>query len=292
MKKVLITGANGLLARHFIRCFHQEFQITALSRSEIAHPLKDVNYVVTNYSADALLTQFYDQDAVVHLAASRLYSVGVEACQQNVLLDEIVFETAHQAGVSKLLFASTRGVYGTSLAPWSESSSIAPNNVYALAKGQSEVLAQYYVHAKGLQITTLRLAQIYSSEEFKGSMLNTFFERARNGIDLDVSVIEGQREYIYIKDAISAMQRVLMVDAPAGIYNLGSEETQSIEQIASIIAKSYDNGVKSRLSSNPTFSRELSLMDSSKFRNMFDWYPLFSFESATKDIVSKTGKYE
>ncbi|MBY5978949.1 NAD-dependent epimerase/dehydratase family protein [Ferrimonas balearica] len=282
--KILVTGCSGLLGRRFIERHACDFEITALSRTPINTPVPGVTYCTTDYSSESLTVLFEGQDAVLHLAAARLYT-GNECYQQNTQLDAAVFDAAQQAGVHHVVFASTRGVYGKATAPWIESQATAPENPYASGKVQSELLAEQYGRSGGLRITCLRLAQIFSAEEFKGSMLRTFFDLAAQGQPLPVTVSGILREYLYIDDAVDAFRTVIESDAEGGIYNLGSGESVSIEDIARAIADVY--GVEVQLASELKLVEEFSLMDSSKLRTQFGWRPGFSFEQAVGDIANR-----
>ncbi|WP_318422561.1 NAD-dependent epimerase/dehydratase family protein [Photobacterium leiognathi] len=287
MKKILITGCNGLLGQRFIELHYKDYHITALSRSPIASPKLRVNYCVSDYSCDSLVPMFSRQDAVIHLAATRLYK-GKDCYQVNTTLDSEVFKAAEMASVPHLIFASTRGVYGGK-GPWQEEDAISPHNPYAFGKAQSELSALYYTRIKGQTITILRLAQILSDQEYEGGMLRTFFDRAERGLPLHLTAADISREYLYIDDAVDAFKAVIDSDGPAGIYNLGSGESVTIESITQIIADTY--GVTVQKSPELKSMDEFSLMDSSTFRNTFNWTPNFTFELAVKDIVQKR-KYD
>ncbi|QXO17244.1 NAD-dependent epimerase/dehydratase family protein [Vibrio ostreae] len=196
MNKIVITGANGLLARNLIENLRHEFMITAVSRSEIDCRYPDVKYVCSDY--EDLVAIFEGHDAVIHLAATRPYRTMDSIYQSNITLDKNVFDSAYLSGVNNIIYTSTRSVYGSSPVPWSERQPVCPENDYARAKISSEELAERYVKNKAMCITSLRLAQIYSDEEYTGSMLNRFFEQARCGKDLYVSVVGGiTRVYLY-----------------------------------------------------------------------------------------------
>lgn len=243
-----------------------------------------VSYQTTDYSSKELATLFEGSTAVLHLAGARLYT-GNDCVQQNTRLDAAVFDAARQAGIHQVVFASTAGVYGKSSAPWIETQSTAPENAYASGKVQSEQLAEQYGRGDGPRIVCLRLAQIFSADEYEGSMLRTFFDRAADGQPLKVTVSGIFREYLYIDDAVDAFWKVLEGDSHNGIYNLGSGEIVTIEEIATAIADVY--GVEVQFASELGLVEEFSLMDSSKFRAAFDWRPRFLFKQALLEIVNR-----
>ena len=282
--KILVTGCNGMLGRRFIERHARGLEITALSRVPINPLVPGVTYCNTDYSSQALTVLFEGQDAVLHLAAARLYN-GNECYRQNTQLDAAVFNAAERAGVGHVVFASTRGVYGKTTSPWIESQATAPENPYASGKVQSELLAEQYGRSGALRITCLRLAQIFSAEEYKGSVLRKFFDLAAQGQPLPVKVSGILREYLYIDDAVDAFRTVIESDAEGGIYNLGSGESVTIEDIARAIADVY--GVEVQLTSELKLVEEFSLMDSSKLRAQFGWRPNFSFEQAVGDIANR-----
>ena len=276
--KVIVTGANGFIGRHLVSSLKRTHSVSALIRNKIYDHDKEVNWLSTDYSSDSLLRLLRGNDALIHLAAERSYGGITSICIENVSRDYRVFEAAKKAGVTHIIFASTRGVYGNQPAPWTEATPPAPCSVYALSKLQSEATADYFSREE-ISITTLRFAQVFGSGEFGSSVISTFLRNAFLGHPLVVSVKGIKREYIYVDDISSAIAKVL--DSPVnGIFNLGSGEALHIEEIASNILYAFGRHEMPEFTKEIRETYEFSLMNSEKFMRHFNWQPTYTFAQA------------
>jgi UDP-glucose 4-epimerase len=275
--KIAITGGSGLIGKAFIKRYSKELDIVEITRT----PNK-LGCVYSDYSTDSLLKIFDGVDGVIHLAGQRLHNIGDS--NSNTTLDQSVFEAAKKSNIYNVVYASSRGIYGDSESPWLESSDICPNNLYALGKAQSELLAMYLNRTQNMNIKCLRIAQVLSNNEYKGSMIKTFLDKATKGDEIEVSVKGIYREYIYIDDLITAIHSAIKETAISGIYNVGTGEGITVLDIAKTISRSFNSKSLVKNSENLSTINEISIMDIKLFCQIFSWKPRFSFDSAIEDI--------
>ena len=104
--------------------------------------------------------------SVVYHLAAQANVVGSEtdpdyAFTTNVVGTEILLRAASAAGVRRVVFASSREVYGQPQAlPVPETAPLAPRNTYGASKAAGEMLARAAATG-GLEIVALRLANVY-----------------------------------------------------------------------------------------------------------------------------------
>lgn len=280
--KVLVTGATGFLGKYVVDFLKNDFKVVGLSRS-FDKIEKNYRLFKTDYSVSHLNSLMEGCDAIIHLAAGRLNNTSSQNLQKNVSLDFDLFSVAHQKGIKNIVFISTRGVYGSQKAPWLELMPVQPENVYALAKSQSEVLVEFF-NRKGLNIKILRLAQLLGVGEYKESAIHSFVENARSNTPIKITVEGIQREYIYVKDVLSALVKAINMPEKKGTYNLGSGELISLFDIAEKISAAFGRRELVELTVEKKII-EYSLMDSSLFREKFDWQPKYSIENAAIDMA-------
>jgi nucleoside-diphosphate-sugar epimerase len=158
-----------------------------------------------------------------------------------------------------------------------------PESFYALAKAQSELLAKFFT-CKGMNIKVLRVAQLLGLGEYEGSAINTFIKQAYNNITIELTANGIQREYLYVKDLLIAIDAVLLKPENSGIFNVGSGEIVSLKQIAENVAEAFGRVNFVFESISQTFN-EASLMDSTLFSKTFGWTPKYSFKTAMHDIA-------
>lgn len=168
-QRVIVTGANGLIGRLAIDAWRDDprFEAVGLARSE--GPYTDV--LADLADLDALVAAFQGADAIIHLGAtSAVESEWDAVLHSNLIGTYNVFEAARQAGVKRVVFASTNhaiGSYEMDNAPdlyeldddrvWDEQSELRPDSLYGVSKVYGEAMARYYVDHYGLKAYCIRI---------------------------------------------------------------------------------------------------------------------------------------
>jgi len=285
--RLAITGATGLLGKYFIDKYKNSYDIVALTRSK--ENKLPCAFKVTDYSLNSLKEVLIDCDAILHLAAGRLNNTKSELLVDNVKLDATLFLAAKLLNIKNIVFCSTRGVYGQQQTPWHEQMDTSPENLYSLAKVQSELSANYYNTHHEMCIKTLRISQIYSIGEYEGSMIRTFLDNAFENKKIQIMVTGIEREYTYIDDIAEAFNVALQKKSTRGIFNVGSEELITIEEIAEHIQKAFGKNNLVEYKENSTVILEKSLMNSTLFKKEFNWKSKYNFRDASIEIAQKMG---
>ncbi|MHC5937849.1 NAD-dependent epimerase/dehydratase family protein [Nostoc sp.] len=159
-KVVLLTGAAGAIGTSLRHELGKDYHFRCLDRRRVPHA-KDVRCVdITNFKA--VLKAMRGVDAVIHLAANP----NVDQPWQDVYTSGIggtynIFETARQAGVKKIIYASTNHVSG-----WREvmkepqitpEQLVRPDSLYAVGKAFGETLGQFFVDRYEMSVVCLRI---------------------------------------------------------------------------------------------------------------------------------------
>jgi uronate dehydrogenase len=178
--RVLVTGAAGRLGRTVASLFYREgFDL-------LASDLVDADEVPYRFvRADLLdhvraLELLEDIDVVLHLGNHP--GIGNTPPQvvfnDNVTMNENMFQGAAERGVGKIVFASTLQLIGSHIDrrtvvtepsnpgyPLNESTAPDPSNVYALSKTVSEVMLRYYAERCGIDCIALRFPLLHFCED-------------------------------------------------------------------------------------------------------------------------------
>jgi nucleoside-diphosphate-sugar epimerase len=178
--RVLVTGAAGRLGSTVASLFHAEgFDMLATDVVDV----HDVPYrferadLLDHVAVSALLD---DVEVVVHIGNHP--GIGPRAPQlvfnENIAMNENVFQGAAEHGVARILFASTIQLIGSHVDertvvepparptfPLSGHTPPTPSNVYALSKTVSETMLRYYADRCGIQCTSLRLPLLHHHQD-------------------------------------------------------------------------------------------------------------------------------
>jgi nucleoside-diphosphate-sugar epimerase len=257
--RYLITGGAGFIGSHLaetlLRQGHEVVIIDDLCTGSI-HNIENLkrkrgfSYIIDSMFNRPLLAELIDDcDAVFHLAASVGVKLIVESpvhtIETNVKGTEGVLEFANKKR-KKVLVASTSEVYGKSTKiPFSENDDLVMGPTfkgrwsYACSKAIDEFLALAYWKEKGLPVVIVRLFNTVGPRQTGryGMVLPSFVRAALAGQPLTVFGDGKQsRCFCHVSDTVGALSRLIEhPDAVGQIFNIGSNEEISIEQLARMV---------------------------------------------------------
>lgn len=266
----LITGGAGFigshLAEHLIAQGHGVVVVDDLSTGSRANldalaKSDGLRVVEADVAAPGVLEELMDQvEAVFHLAAA----VGVQLIVQrpvhtietNIHGTEQVLRLAAKRG-QRVLITSTSEVYGKSPhVPFREDDDmvLGPTSKarwsYACSKAIDEFLALSYWREQQLPTTVVRLFNTVGPRQVGryGMVIPRFVDQALGGGPICVyGDGEQTRCFCDVSDVVSAMARLMACDEARGqVFNLGSDEEVSINELAVRIRARIDPGLEIR----------------------------------------------
>lgn len=265
-KSCLVTGANGMIATYIIysfmymiRKYDINIHIVALSRNRLK--MEELFFDFLNDSHFELLVQdvcepiHYEGrlDYIFHFAgnASPFYikndPVGI--MKSNLFGTINVLELAKEKKVNKVIFASTREVYGENIAEaclteksFGRIDCLEARSCYPESKRAAEALFRSYYLQYGVNFNTVRIAHAYGPGmklENDGRVMADLlkFVLHRQNIVLN-STGEALRSFCYVNDVISGLAYILFYGEKAQAYNLANEKEEiSIKNLAEMLIK-------------------------------------------------------
>jgi len=269
-KTVLVTGATGMLASYvtwLLLYLHEEagidVSVVALCRNLQKAELYFGEYVGKSYFR--ILTQdvcdpiVYEDavDYIFHLAGNasphfiNTDPVGIMKC--NLLGTMNVLKLARKKQTGKVVFASTREVYGANeqVDKLDECSfgvldPLDARSCYPESKRAAETLLKSYYLQYGVDFNTIRIAHAYGPTmnlENDGRVMADLMSDVMAGRDIVLkSSGEAIRAFLYITDAVLGMFTVLFKGMAGKAYNLANEtEPISIRDLAQLLASSKND---------------------------------------------------
>jgi nucleoside-diphosphate-sugar epimerase len=218
-QRVLVTGAAGRLGRAVSSLLHREgldiLTTDIVDAGAVPYRFEQVD-LLDHAAVSALLA---DRDVVVHLGNHP--GIGSTPPQvvfnENVSMNENVFQGAAEQGVGKIVFASTLQLIGSHVDdrtvvtaarrpsfPLTGDTRPDPSNVYALSKTVSETMLRYYAERCGLSATALRFPLLHHHED--RFTVGTGHERP-------IDIFEGFTGLTY-EDAAALVLAVVRADLP------------------------------------------------------------------------------
>ena len=257
-KKILITGATGLLGTHFVSFFLESLKskykpkkITLIYKSTLPKHFVFLKKIDKIKLIKSNLDNFDNlrikkQDYIIHLAGygqpSKFSKYPIETFKLNTQVVLSLLEKINRNG--KFLYLSSSEIYSGLKNKWTEdrvgtANTDHPRACYIQSKKSGETLVNLYGKKLNISTKSVRLCLAYGpgNKIDDKRALYQFIEKAikKKKIEMLDSGVE-KRSYIYISDTIEKLINIIFFGTK-NIYNLGGEENITILGLAKKIGK-------------------------------------------------------
>jgi UDP-glucose 4-epimerase len=247
--KVVVTGGAGFIGSHLVdRLLHEGCAVRVIdnlfssSIQNLAHIPTTAQFQFVNgdiRDTEVLATALQDIDVVFHKAAQRNVALSI---REPVLTHDInvtgtlkLLRASVDAGVKRVILASTAAVYGIPTKGISEDVRLNPTSPYAVSKVAAEHYSLAFQQLYDLEAVCFRYFNVYGPRQQTGGAINTFLRQVVN--DHPPSIFgdgEQIRDFVHVSDVVTA--NLLAMSHPAtGIFNIASGRSISIKDLAHFI---------------------------------------------------------
>lgn len=313
--KFLITGGAGFIGSHLaeelLKGNNRIIVLDNLSTGRyenIEHLLNNKNFeFVEGNILDAILVdKLIEQvDIIFHLAAAvgvdLIVKKPLESLTTNIKGSEIVLGAALRYR-KKIVIASTSEIYGKNVnGPLKENddrilgSPLKTRWSYSTAKAVDEMLAYIYWKEKRLPALIARLFNTVGPRQTGayGMVMPRFVSQALNNEPITVYGTGKQsRCFLHVKDAIKALTKLIEEPKAIGeVFNIGSQEEVTVEQLAEEIIKITKSKSKIEYIPYETAYEEgfedmqRRVPDISKINKLIGFKPTLTLPEIIEDIV-------
>ncbi len=253
--RVLVTGGSGFIGSHVVdrlRAHGHEPVIYDLRPSPWHtgangyDPVETVLGSITD--REALERALHSCDAVAHLAAvadvNDVHAEPEDAERVNARGTVAVLEAARRASVKRILYASTIWVYSDCEGEEVDEETLLPppSHLYTSTKLAGELYCKAYQELYGIDYTILRFGIPYGPRAREAAVIPAFVNKALKGEPLTLAGDGLQtRKFVYVEDLADGVALGLADVAVNRVYNLASDETVTIKQIAETVQELIGN---------------------------------------------------
>jgi len=235
MVKVLVTGANGLIAQSIIgHLYNNEIGVLAISQSEKAFSKISCEFEIVDIRNTAkfeYIADGFNPDYIINCAAISKPDVcesAKEVCwSTNVEAVDKIVQYCAKKNIhlihfsSDFIFSGLEGLYDESSIP-------NPVSFYGLSKYESEKL----IIDKLTKYTIIRTSLVYGTVEY--NLKSNLILWVKNNLELGnpINVVADQfRTPTYDRDIAFAVEKIIFENL-SGIYNIAGKDYLSVYDIA------------------------------------------------------------
>jgi UDP-glucose 4-epimerase len=242
--RVLVTGGAGFIGQHLVHRLVRDGKVPVtvvdnLHRGTLANLsacAQDILFRRLDIrDRSALDEAMRGCEVVFHLAAQSSVMGAMQdreySHRTNVQGTWNVLEAARQANVKRVVFTSSREVYGEPEAiPVPETARLQPKNHYGETKAAGEMHCREFVQ-NGLEVAVLRLANVYGPRD-SGRVIPLFVEQALRGLPLVLYDGTQILDFVWIDIVVDALVKAAFGEFLPHPANIGSGKGITVADLA------------------------------------------------------------
>jgi UDP-glucose 4-epimerase len=298
--KILVTGGAGFIGSHVVDAYlaagHEVVVVDDLStgRRENLDPRARFHHLDIQDLRTAELIRT-ERPEVLNLHAAQM---DVRRSVADPLLDARInvlgminlLEAARQAGVRRILFASSGGaVYGEQEAfPAPETHPTNPVSPYGVSKRAGELYAFFYQVQYGLPFVALRYANVYGPRQDphgEAGVVAIFAAKMLRGEPVTVNGDGRQtRDYVYVGDVARA--NVLALGCPvSGPLNIGTGVETDVNTLARLLLEATGSRSAVQHGAAKPGEQRRSVIECRRAADQLGWRPEVSLTDGLRRTV-------
>lgn len=224
-KHIYITGSSGFLANHLCQTLESYKVIGLTSQKREDRMTNEAFFALNEVEEGAIL---------IHAAFAR--GSSQEAVESSMDFFYKIMDKAVELDFSAIINISSQSVYDPyRIEKAKEKDLLRPKKLYGVAKAFTE---SYLENMERLGVTSLRLASLVGPG-FDQRLTTRLLHQAIETGKLELFDQENRFSFLHIEDACQGIKSMLDSDPKDwfSVYNLGTEETYTLEEMASTIEK-------------------------------------------------------
>lgn len=293
-RKIVVTGGAGFVGGHLVetlleRGYDVHVVDTLVAGARERCP-KNAHFFKTDIrETKALASIFLGAHAVFHLAALPRVEHSIqhphETHEVNVTGTVNVLVAAKEAGVKRVVFASSSAIYGSQeTLPLHEGMPAMPLSPYALHKYVGEKYLALFHELYGLNTIALRFFNIYGPrmdpEGPYALVIGRFLKLYKEGNPLTITGDGKQtRDFVHIDDVVRALVAAMEMDTvgEGEIINIGTGQQISVNELADLFGGE-------RVFIPARVEPRATCADISKAKKLLNWEPTIRLEEGIEKL--------
>jgi len=245
VKRILITGATGLIGSHLCKSLSECGNVVYGSgRQENLPPeLVNIDWISCDLAKPINTNVFPDDiEVIIYLAQSRRFREFPEGAgdmfKVNIQSTLGLLDYGMDIRIKQFIYTSSGGIYGFGGRMFKETDGInipSQLNFYLTSKYASELIIHNY--SSFFSTVIIRPFFVYGPGQREDMLIPRLISRVKENKPI---ILNGENGIIinpiYVDDAVTAIERMIELER-SNIFNMGGREVLSLRQIGEIIGE-------------------------------------------------------
>lgn len=246
--KICVVGGGGFLGSHLVDyLIENENEVLVLDnlssgRKEFINPkARFIFYDITRNEEDLQhileiekIEYLFNYAAIPYIPDS--FKRPLHVFDINAFAALKVINAAYEAGVKRILQVSSAEIYGEADGKISEDTPVIPHSSYGVSKVAIDGMVQVGWKERGTPAIAMRQFNCYGPRETHPYVIPEIISQLSKGSTVKLGN-NSTRDFQYAGDAVRMAVDLLENGMPGEVYNMGSEETIKIYELAELIGK-------------------------------------------------------
>ncbi len=298
MKRILITGASGMIGRSIVRvALKQGYEITCLVRKNSCKinifPEDSMLHIIAcDMRGYEKLRLDKTYNIFMHLAWALDKNTISDRDNVNCQMDNIRYtldavRLAKRCGCSVFIGAGSQAEYGVKNEPLACNTPVNPESGYGIAKYCAGKMASLLCGQSGMRFNCLRILSVYGPGDNKNSLISYTVRELKAGRSPELTKCEQTWDYIHCDDVARAFLAVAEHGVDGKYYPIGSGIARSLSEYVNDIKKIIAPDVPVLFGKKDYYPHQPMCLvaDITELRNDTKFIPIIDFRNGIKSII-------
>ena len=289
MKKVLVTGATGLIGKELIKPLAETgFEIYAIT-NQLDNRFDGVNW----YYGDLFETSFIEETMkkikpqyLINLAWITTGDYYFSDKNYQFLNAGVnLIRAFKENGGKRAIYAGSYFEYKFKDTPIKETDEInSMEDSYAFCKNKLREIVEFYCKINNISFGYGRIFNVYGRNEASSRLMGMLINNLSNNKEVVIKTPYLYKDYIYAKDIANAVVKFLN-STTEGVVNICSGKPVQIGEFAKIVAKKLNKEHLLIFANEKTSQPTFIVGDNTRLKNEIKYDLLYSIEKGVEDIL-------
>lgn len=238
MKKVLVTGINGLIGQYICEPLKElDFEIYGIGTKDIT--TNKFNYIKLNINNITQLENTFKKikpEYLIHLAWDTKQGYLDSDSNFNLLTSSInMLKYFKENGGKRVIYTGTCFEYKFKDSKIKEYDELNPTSIYAKCKNYLREISILYCSKYNIDLCWCRIFYMYGRNENENRLFPYIINNLKNDKKVSINHSQLEKDYIYAGDAAKILALIINSDI-TGIINICSGKGLKLKDLATMIA--------------------------------------------------------